>query len=224
MDFEYPAGLASSVSGRLFTRLVQICVSSYHRGILLSMDDTVEKSSANTVSPQAHRGHRKKRVNSHILKLNGIGSPRKLRGRSGLLWRLNPGCRRLCCSPRGYLCGELLRGAVLHLPLLRQPPQLRQHFLNILHSFRKTVRHLRRNRRLVIAIEKSLLLQARSRSVSTREDIPVTLRRSAPNRVGPLWLNAHRICSVQGRVSVSSSPADGTHIFRKGFAGLTCSR
>src|ERR1019366_3429357 len=49
----------------------------------------------------------------------------------------------------------------------------------------------------------------RNRFVSTRDDIPATLRRKAPNRVGPFVLSVHRICSVQGRVSVSSSPAMG---------------
>src|ERR1700683_3860149 len=50
---------------------------------------------------------------------------------------------------------------------------------------------------------------ARRRSVSTREEMPGTARRSAPKRVGPLVLSTQRIWSVHGRASVSSSPAMG---------------
>ena len=56
---------------------------------------------------------------------------------------------------------------------------------------------------------KPSLSSVRSRTVSNRADIPSALRRRAPNRIGPLLLSSHRICSVQGRVSISSSPLIG---------------
>ena len=62
--------------------------------------------------------------------------------------------------------------------------------------------------------------RVRSRSVSTRDEIPSICRRSTPKRMGPLLLSAQRMCSVQGRVSSSRSPpmaqGDGDFVDRRG--------